>query len=77
VSVNARFCTIVALFGFVMVKLRVLVAVFGMVTSLNDLLMVGGPMISMVAVLLGFPGPLSFEETGCVMFETDPGLPVA
>ena len=74
---NVRFCKVVEVFGLVSVKLREVVPPSGIDAAPNTLLILGGPMISMVAVLLGFPGPLSFEETGCVMFETDPGLPVA
>jgi hypothetical protein len=64
-------------FGFVMVNVSVVCAFRLMLAAPNALLMLGGPITVMLAVLLVAPGPLSFDEIGpVVLFWTPACTPV-
>ena len=67
VSPNATPLRATVAFGFVMVKLRVVVPFRLMLAAPKALAMDGGPITVMVAVLLGAPAPLSVEEIGPVV----------
>src|ERR1043166_6208509 len=64
-------------FGFVMVKVSVVVSFKLMLAAPNAFAMLGGPITVMLAVLLVAPAPLSFDEIGpVVLFCTPACTPV-
>lgn len=60
--------------GFVMVKLKVVLAFSATVGVPNDFAIVGGTATVTVAVLLAAPAPVSLAEIGPVVFDCNPGL---
>jgi len=73
-SANLRSESTVVVFGFVMVKVRVVVPFSARLAAPNDLTREGGDTTAAVAVLLVAPGPVSFEEIGPVVFALTPGV---
>jgi len=72
VSLKAMPVKAVPAFGLVMVKVRVATPPVQIVEALNDLLIAGGPMTVIIAVLLVAPAPLSLELIGPVVLLCTP-----
>src|SRR5581483_3724557 len=72
-SVNATPLNALAVFGFVTVKLSVVLLLSGMVFGLNDLLMVGGATTVTVAEAVN-PIPPSVDVTALVVLACDPAV---
>jgi hypothetical protein len=64
----------VAAFGFVMLNVSVVEPFNGMLAAPKIFVNVGGPMTVSVAVLLGLPAPLSFDEIASVVFGFPPAV---